>query len=1324
MKGTVSKKLRIILIGVVAVILCSAVALIMLNSTNKNHGSIANLESVEKAQKEDKDNTWFKTISKLPTTKTLNPNSVTIQQGNLTARVNTDLGIESSIANYREYYGIGETVEITAQFDQIIQSCSNSKLIIKFGNGGEKQVSGTVDGSTIKFTYKIAQGDMGELQVIALSGTVTDNGNNSIEMGLPTNGLQYTTSRTIIADGTRPTATSTISNDGTTITGTFTFSENIYGITDNKIANASNNNIDISMTIGDYAPKGNFNVSYGANTITITYKIVKGDNGIPKFTIKNVCDIAGNKDIFTGEGTGASISTEYTPKVTSISSVTTENGREIDGITYLKAGCKVVVTVNYNDNVYSNSSKGTLDADSGKINLEIINGSASVTKQAKVRSVSGSTVVYEYEIENGLNGKIKKITVPAGIVYDNVGHALRDEYVYPGVEEITNIQNISKEIESTYNNSVGTAIGTNKSYSYTDASGREQAFSVDKIIDHINEVKSFCSSADSFETSQNASVMNSLIDELKGEIRTVIENTNKALEDEYEYIDTLEEKLNTAKSEKENNEKSKEEKERLKAEKEDAKKRLDEELARLNESLNSDTGSPSRQELEEKIQKATKDAEKVQKEITELDEEITRLSGEINNQQGKIQEYTNELREEEEKYNKISDYNSVINEFKAKVEDYSSQLSSNLEKITTKLTTLENIIIDTTAPVITSISKAENAQDGIYGQGSTLDFTVAFSESVNLLGQMDRYFNESPDVVYSYLGKSHEDSWNTSTKYNVTVMENENGLLTIHCLEGAFEDKAGNTTAEKTQELTYIYADTTAPELTITSDPSGLTKNNTITYNFNLTDNSDKWTNVPNRGIAANVLGLGNITVTNGTIIDNSSTNGNINSITVLADNDGKQRVYVKATIKDVALNNANSTLVNQLYDNVVIDNKGPVITNIEKSENNWTNNDVTLTVYATDEYADVTKYSYDNGSSWETSNTKTYSENTSNIQIKTQDSLGNTSTSQNVSITNIDKELPKITNLTQTANNDVSSVITFNAVDTVSGIEKVEINGTQVTLDEDGNCACIVTENGWYTVSVTDKAGNTVTDSIEVTNIVKIKDEDASIIFEKNGGTYKLNKEGRALIEDNIIVTNVAISKIEYAWTTSKDEPSAYTQDGGNSTALKAQYIAQELDTYYLHVKTTDTKGHITTACSNEYIVDGRTIGLDESLVVKTENNVDYLILSEPMEAETLLEKIEGTNVEIKNSDLTQNVTGNLKTGDNIVTDGDVQYVIVLKGDVNSDGKIDLKDIFALNNYRLNILKLTVANWLAADVTEDRTINLKDIYKINNYRLGIIESL
>jgi hypothetical protein len=89
------------------------------------------------------------------------------------------------------------------------------------------------------------------------------------------------------------------------------------------------------------------------------------------------------------------------------------------------------------------------------------------------------------------------------------------------------------------------------------------------------------------------------------------------------------------------------------------------------------------------------------------------------------------------------------------------------------------------------------------------------------------------------------------------------------------------------------------------------------------------------------------------------------------------------------------------------IDKTAPTISSIGQSPTAPTNGNVTLTVTATDEGAGLATeaYSFDNGSTWQAANNKSFTGNTSGT-IKVRDTVGNVS-STGFSIGNIDTTKP-----------------------------------------------------------------------------------------------------------------------------------------------------------------------------------------------------------------------------------------------------------------------------------------------------------------------------
>ncbi|MEG0340508.1 MAG: hypothetical protein RR573_11395, partial [Oscillospiraceae bacterium] len=96
------------------------------------------------------------------------------------------------------------------------------------------------------------------------------------------------------------------------------------------------------------------------------------------------------------------------------------------------------------------------------------------------------------------------------------------------------------------------------------------------------------------------------------------------------------------------------------------------------------------------------------------------------------------------------------------------------------------------------------------------------------------------------------------------------------------------------------------------------------------------------------------------------------------------------------------------------IDVSPPTISAINGNPGSWVNTDVTLTINAQDTECGLAAapYSFDNGATWQSSQSKAFSVNTSNIIAKVRDSAGNITALAPVAINRIDKEIPSITNI------------------------------------------------------------------------------------------------------------------------------------------------------------------------------------------------------------------------------------------------------------------------------------------------------------------------
>ena len=157
-------------------------------------------------------------------------------------------------------------------------------------------------------------------------------------------------------------------------------------------------------------------------------------------------------------------------------------------------------------------------------------------------------------------------------------------------------------------------------------------------------------------------------------------------------------------------------------------------------------------------------------------------------------------------------------------------------------------------------------------------------------------------------------------------------------------------------------------------------------------------------------------------------------------------------------------------------DNVKPTLNTPVKSTSSWTNGSVTVSATATDSGSGLNKIEYKvNNGSWVTGNSYTTSVQGTKVTFRAIDNVGNCCDDQTVTITNIDKTIPTITDPVKSINvwttQDVA--VSVSGADTGSGIKEYQhkvnegewINGPTYTaissatvyfraLDKAGNCS------------------------------------------------------------------------------------------------------------------------------------------------------------------------------------------------------------------------------------------------------------------------------
>lgn len=135
----------------------------------------------------------------------------------------------------------------------------------------------------------------------------------------------------------------------------------------------------------------------------------------------------------------------------------------------------------------------------------------------------------------------------------------------------------------------------------------------------------------------------------------------------------------------------------------------------------------------------------------------------------------------------------------------------------------------------------------------------------------------------------------------------------------------------------------------------------------------------------------------------------------------------------------------------------------------------------------------------------------------------------------------------------------------------------------------------------------------------------------------------------------------------------------------------------------------------------------LINELDVKT-NDTYISGISLNTKATSLINMIKESNplvtVTVKDKDNKEKNNEILKTGDKItfeLNDEKLEYKIVIKGDINGDGKIDSSDLLKILKYILGYTKLENESLYACDTDYNSTVNSKDLLRIQKYILGYI---
>ena len=175
----------------------------------------------------------------------------------------------------------------------------------------------------------------------------------------------------------------------------------------------------------------------------------------------------------------------------------------------------------------------------------------------------------------------------------------------------------------------------------------------------------------------------------------------------------------------------------------------------------------------------------------------------------------------------------------------------------------------------------------------------------------------------------------------------------------------------------------------------------------------------------------------------------------------------------------------------------------------------------------------------------------------------------------------------------------------TFDGPKKVE-NGI---TSSSGSAYLYVTENGSYTVTLTDSYGNVISKTIEVKKIDRKKPTVTLRSGSSTGADTVYNELIIAVLPEDTGGSGVA--KVEYAWTNTAGAPSAWMPlSAAADGSYQAEYTAAETSktAKYLHVRVTDNAGNVSeTVKSGPYQVIKKATAAALPSITVTGNPVSW---------------------------------------------------------------------------------------------------------------------
>ena len=636
---------------------------------------------------------------------------------------------------------------------------------------------------------------------------------------------------------------------------------------------------------------------------------------------------------------------------------------------------------------------------------------------------------------------------------------------------------------------------------------------------------------------------------------------------------------------------------------------------------------------------------------------------------------------------------------------------------------------------------------GTYSAGTQIELVATFSKRIaGTVPSLKIKFGTGTEKTIN-VGQIDKDT----IAYTYEIAKGDNGALSIVSLKGTGlrgEDGSNYSEPENiTLSGTGITADTTKPTAIIKAYSNYENKTEiTGKTNSEMTIYEITWSE------EVRDFNEDDIVVVNGVKDTFKKINSKVYTLTVNNSNEGTQTIAIPSGVcRDMAKTEGNANESARI-NAVVIDKTAPTVRFVTPNGGNYTigtdtkKANLTARIELNEDIATLKYRVVKEGITAPDYNILTADQINSsdvNIEIKNVDvgnyyieviaidEAGNQRTAKSNKYNVTENTITLSASTTEKTDKDVTVSVKYGEALTEN--RKAGVQGKTQSADPS---TVIISENGVIYAEATDRFGNKVYATLKIDNI-EIKEEpkpnpEPEPEPDKTAPELTFNYTTTTATVGTTIGATITTNEdavISYSW-----DNSTWTESEGYVRSQRVTKTPNKAGTYTLYAKAKDKSGNTSDVTNLKFTIIKSEIDIKkpevifEDLTTIQKDGVKYVKTSTGFTTENLNNKMNKDALlgyEVKYEKLTSD--NKLRTGSEIVVDGDTKYVVIVNGDVNCDGEVDfLNDIVLINNYRIGVTKnLSDIQILAGDINNSGSIEfIPDIVAMNNYRLGRIKAL